>query len=79
MACATLKSVIRKRFPARYIARPQYTLAPSGVGKILFWPQHKVNFMHECISAKLFKLLEIQLIFSGIFRVVNLTHLQQSK
>lgn len=79
MACAALKSVIRMRFPAHYITRAQYTLAPNGVRKILLWPQHRVNFMHECISSKLFKLLEIQIIFSGILRAANLTHLQQSK
>lgn len=65
--------------PAHYITRPQYTLAPNGVGKILFWPQDWADFMRGYISSKLFELLEIQIIVSGIFRVANLTHLQQSR
>lgn len=67
------------RFPAHYITRLPYTFALDGVGKILFWLQHSVNLTHECISSKLFKLLEIQIIFSEIFRVADLTHLQQSR
>lgn len=79
MACATSKRVIRMRFIAQYITRPWYTLALTRDGKILFWPQHRLNFMQECISSKLFKLLEVQIIFSGIVRVAHLTQLQQSK
>lgn len=79
MAHATSKRVIRMRFIAQYITGPQYTLALTRDGKILFWPQHRLNFMQECISSKLFKLLEVQIIFSGIFWVAHLKHLQQSK
>jgi len=34
---------------------------------------------HEWIFSVLFKLLEIQMVFCGVFRIVNLTNLQQSK
>lgn len=79
MAHATSKRVIRMTFIAQYITGSWYTLALTRDGKILFWPQHRLNFMQECISSKLFKLLEVQIIFSGIFRVAHLKHLQQSK